>query len=1272
MPTLRANVVADTIHGEIQGSNTISASTITATTLNANVVADTIHGEIQGSNTISASTITATTLNANVDANNVTADIFYGDGGLLSNIASTFQDVTDNGNTTTQVVQFTNPTTAFTTNLNANVLMNLTQLNDVTITNPVSDQVLVHDGTNWKNDYPIHNYIKVFNNTLSDIPKGKVVYIVDSKNNNVSNVALALSDSSSTMPAIGLAYDVIPSKQEGVVVAYGKVQGVDTYNFVEGEIMFVSNVVSGGISNVKPLALTDSIQNIGICVKAHQTNGVVFVTGVGRSNDIPNAPLSSSPNYVYVNETGNDLKKITPSNLLTKIQTLEQVVNTGNTTSNVIQFTAPDMSLVATGNISVGGLKDPNGVNQYLTMVDTDGELIQAPVHVEKSTGKYIITAAEAEFLGNITLSGNNTVVSSTSVTIQDRIFGIGANNAVHNLDTGIIMEHKDGTEYANVALIYHADEHRFSVGYTQNTFTDDHILHYQDPDHVIKFDILGNAVVQNNLSVITGSYFGDGTKLTGVALSSDLTSNVTRITNLESNLVANASRITNLESNLVANSTRITNLNSNLVANALRITNLESNLVANSTRITNLNSNLVANALRITNLESNLVANSTRITNLNSNLVANALRITNLESNLVANSTRITNLNSNLVANALRITNLESNLIANSTRITNLNSNLVANALRITNLESNLIANSTRITNLNSNLVANALRITNLESNLIANSTRITNLNSNLVANALRITNLESNLIANSTRITNLNSNLVANALRITNLESNLIANSTRITNLNSNLVANALRITNLESNLIANASRITNLNSNLVANALRITNLESNLIANASRITNLNSNLVANALRITNLESNLIANSTRITNLNSNLVANALRITNLESNLVANALRITNLESNLVANASRISNLETSNELVWSSLDLKANLTDPVFPSNVTISGNLTVSGTTTTLNTENLTVKDPIIALSNAAGAVDSGVLINRPAAGDGNVFMGFDHSLNEYQLGYTDNNALEQVITVKDNTNFVANVHGNVHAKYFIGDGSLLTGVVTGSGGGGTLQEITDAGNTTSNTVQFTNTDTSFVASGDIEAKNIQLNDPSITTTFASGMLTIDAANKTYGTGSLITLTQNMTDLSYSNLIEGSQVIIPITSSGGNYTVSNTFSNVDYHVYSDVATISAGNQGLMTVSNLNGNVYMNMLPFQDLPTGSGGGGSSGYVSGDLTVTGGLTITDLDVTASVTGNVITLDGGNRTFGVSPLLDVSSNVEHLVYYESHSRIGD
>jgi hypothetical protein len=52
----------------------------------------------------------------------------------------------------------------------------------------------------------------------------------------------------------------------------------------------------------------------------------------------------------------------------------------------------------------------------------------------------------------------------------------------------------------------------------------------------------------------------GDGTFLTGVALSTDLTSNVSRIGNLESNLTANSTRITNLQnSTIISNSSGIT-----------------------------------------------------------------------------------------------------------------------------------------------------------------------------------------------------------------------------------------------------------------------------------------------------------------------------------------------------------------------------------------------------------------------------------------------------------------------------------------------------------------------------------------------------------------------------------------------------------------------------------------------------------------------------------------------------------------------------------------
>jgi hypothetical protein len=123
---------------------------------------------------------------------------------------------------------------------------------------------------------------------------------------------------------------------------------------------------------------------------------------------------------------------------------------------------------------------------------------------------------------------------------------------------------------------------------------------------------------------------YGDGTTLNGVALNTDLVSNVTRIGNLESNLAANVTRIGNLESNLAANVIRIGNLESNLAANVIRIGNLESNLAANVIRIGNLESNLTANVIRIGNLESNLTANSTRITNLqNSTIISNSSGIT-------------------------------------------------------------------------------------------------------------------------------------------------------------------------------------------------------------------------------------------------------------------------------------------------------------------------------------------------------------------------------------------------------------------------------------------------------------------------------------------------------------------------------------------------------------------------------------------------------------------------------------------------------------------
>jgi hypothetical protein len=426
-------------------------------------------------------------------------------------------------NTTTDgTLTLNHPTTALITDLTANVEVKLNQLANVVIDTATlaNEDMLVYDGSNWTNQLQNHTFL--YAKAEETIAKGDAVYATGSIGNNMFSIRKAQANSGATMPALGVAYQAFTLNQEGLIVTFGRADGVDTDNFQTGETVYVSAATAGALSNVKPYGATDLIQNIGLVVKGHQNSGIVSVTGVGRSNDIPNAPIVADEtdiNYVYVNDTNNDLKKILPTNLLTQLQTLQQVTDTGNTTSNTIQFTNTTTGLVTTSNLEVGsnisvaGLVD--ATNKHVPMVGTDGFLQKSSIYFTPG-GKYVVSAAEAEFFGNLILSGNTSIISSNNVTIEDRIFGIGANNEVHNLDTGIMMEHKDDGEYANIAVIYHADEHRFSISYTQNTFSDDHILHYEDEDHVMLIDLRGNVEIQNNLvinetlNVISTSTFAD------------------------------------------------------------------------------------------------------------------------------------------------------------------------------------------------------------------------------------------------------------------------------------------------------------------------------------------------------------------------------------------------------------------------------------------------------------------------------------------------------------------------------------------------------------------------------------------------------------------------------------------------------------------------------------------------------------------------------------------------------------------------------------------
>jgi hypothetical protein len=467
----------------------------------------------------------------------------------------------------------------------------------------VEDNILIYDGSNWVNDYNVHNFVKIKNETGDTLYRGNTVYIVDGHNANVANVALAKSDSPNTMPCIGVIHDDILDQNEGVAVAYGKVQNVNTDGFTEGEIVYVSNTNAGSVMSSKPFGASDLIQNVGICVKSDLSHGVIFVTGVGRSNDIPNAEeVYAQPTYVYVNSSGNELKKILASNLSANNQTLDMVTSWSNSTQNTIQSTHATTGFISSGNVHVGsnifvsGIKDTSDTGlSYIPMIEKGtGKLIRSPAYVDNDD-TYIINAANAEFTGNLSFTGNTYVFESNTVVINDRILGIANNNTSHTLDVGIIMEHPGH----NIAFIHHGapvegdpHEHEMVLGYTQNTVSDNHVL---DDANIITFRVLGNIIAQNNLTLTSGD-------LTAITVNSNVVGDNVSVITLNGNVVGNNVDVITLNGNVSGDNVSVITLNGNVVGNNVDVITLNGNVSGDNVSVITLNGNVVSDNVVATN----------------------------------------------------------------------------------------------------------------------------------------------------------------------------------------------------------------------------------------------------------------------------------------------------------------------------------------------------------------------------------------------------------------------------------------------------------------------------------------------------------------------------------------------------------------------------------------------------------------------------------------------------------------------------------------------
>jgi hypothetical protein len=307
-------------------------------------------------------------------------------------------------------------------------------------------------------------------------------------------------------------------------------------------------------------------------------------------------------------------------------------------------------------------------------------------------------------------------------------------------------------------------------------------------------------------------------------------------------------------------------------------------------------------------------------------------------------------------------------------------------------------------------------------------------------------------------------------------------------------------------------------------------------------------------------------------------------------------------------------------------------------VYGSDFTVTGNLTVNGQTTTIDTVSVVIEDPILYLAaNQTGSpsLDIGFIGERGTSQ--NIAFVWDESAGEFVTVYTNDTTTNSTVTIASYADFHTN-NANIGGNLTVNGTTNLVGNITlanisASGQISATGNIT-GGNLVSNAM--VSAGTTINATGNITGGNVVSNAAISAATTISGTGNISGGNLIsnaavvasglISSGSTISATGNITG---GNLVSNAAISAATTISGtGNVTGGNLVSNASI---SAATTISA--TGNITGGNIISNAQINGTHLSI--TGDA------LVAGNLTVQGNLTYINID-DLRVEDPIIQLGGG------------------------------
>ena len=307
----------------------------------------------------------------------------------------------------------------------------LSSLGDITVTSPEQYQTLVYDGSEFINEYPT-TVSNVQNAETTTLTVGTVVYLFGGTGDRASVKRADNSSDTTSSKTVGVVASSINSSANGPVVTRGYVNGINlSSGYAAGDILWLGS--NGQFTATKP-STPDHLVFVGVVVRA-TNNGIVYVATQNgyELEELHDVKVSSLAN-----------KDVLVWNSASAVWVNGQINLGTDTVGDYVQNLVAGTGVTITDN-SGEGTTPTVAIGQD---VSTSASVLFAEV---ETTGDFTVG-------GDLFVTGTLTTVNETNLAIEDTFIYLNDGSTVTNPDLGIVGNYNDGT-YAHSGVFRDATD---------------------------------------------------------------------------------------------------------------------------------------------------------------------------------------------------------------------------------------------------------------------------------------------------------------------------------------------------------------------------------------------------------------------------------------------------------------------------------------------------------------------------------------------------------------------------------------------------------------------------------------------------------------------------------------------------------------------------------------------------------------------------------------------------------------------------------------------